>query len=37
MPGVAIALGAASMVLPAGQIANTLVALVGARSNAARS
>ena len=37
MPGVAIALGAASMVLPAGQIADTLVALVGTRSDAVRS
>jgi two-component system, chemotaxis family, protein-glutamate methylesterase/glutaminase len=37
MPGAAIALGAASLVLAAGQIANTLVALVGTRSDAARS
>jgi len=37
MPGVAIALGAATLVLPAGQIAATLVALVGTRSDAVRS
>jgi two-component system, chemotaxis family, protein-glutamate methylesterase/glutaminase len=37
MPGVAIALGAASLVLPATQIADTLLALVGTRSDAVRS
>jgi two-component system chemotaxis response regulator CheB len=37
MPGVAIALGGASLVLPAAQIADTLVALVGTRSDAVRS
>jgi hypothetical protein len=33
----AIALGGASLVLPAAQIADTLVALVGTRSDAVRS
>jgi len=37
MPGVAIALGAASLVLPSDQIADTLVALVGLHPAAARS
>ncbi|HSV34534.1 MAG TPA: chemotaxis-specific protein-glutamate methyltransferase CheB [Ramlibacter sp.] len=37
MPGVAIALGAASLVLASGQIADTLVALVGLHTTAARS
>ena len=37
MPGVAIALGAASLVLPSGQIADTLAALVGPHSAAERS
>lgn len=37
MPGVAIALGAATLVLPPDEIADTLLALVGTRSAAARS